>query len=187
MGCTRWSHKFCLFICSSIFVFFCSHVVILTLIGSFSTNLFDETEHVLFFQNLIKLIWSNKNVSHFAVYIINLIKLIWQCISGLITFLKKYRSSHQRCRSNHQRCSIKKIVLKFLETKKTPVLKPVLIKLQALTLQVFLKKRLQHKCFPMEFTKLLGTPILKNISKRLLLEVYKKAVIKNFAIFTGRR
>ena len=116
MGCRRWSHKFCLFICSSIFVFFCSHVVILTLIGSFSTNLFDETEHVLFFQNLIKLIWSNKNVSHFAVYTINLIKLIWQCISGLITFLKKYRSSHQRCRSNHQRCSIKKIVLKILET-----------------------------------------------------------------------
>ena len=37
-----------------------------------------------------------------------------------------------------------------------------------------------------KFVKLLRTIILKNISKRLLLEVvYKKAVLKNFVIFIG--
>ena len=34
----------------------------------------------------------------------------------------------------------------------------------------FIKKRLQHSCFPMKFAKFLRTPILKNISERLLLE-----------------
>ena len=35
---------------------------------------------------------------------------------------------------------------------------------------------------------LLGTPILKNISKRLLLNVfYKNAVLKNFTIFTEQK
>ena len=36
-----------------------------------------------------------------------------------------------------------------------------------------LTKRLQHRCFPVKFAKLLGTPILKNICKRLLLFVVK--------------
>ena len=37
----------------------------------------------------------------------------------------------------------------------------------------------------MKFAKLLRAPILKNIWKRLLLEVFhKKVVLKNFAIFT---
>ena len=40
----------------------------------------------------------------------------------------------------------------------------------------------------MKFPKLLTASILKNICKRLLLEVfYKKAVLKNFALFTGRK
>ena len=40
--------------------------------------------------------------------------------------------------------------------------------------------RLQHKCFPVNFesAKFLRIPILKNISKRLLLEAfYQKAVL----------
>ena len=61
------------------------------------------------------------------------------------------------------------------------------MKMQAKSLQFF-KKRLQHKCFPMKFAKLIRIPILRNICKRLLLEVFmKKAVPKNFAIFTGRK
>ena len=31
----------------------------------------------------------------------------------------------------------------------------------------FIKKVPQHWCFPMKFSKFLGTPILKNISERL--------------------
>ena len=46
------------------------------------------------------------------------------------------------------------------------------------------KKRLQHKCFPVKFTKLLRTPILKNICKRLVLEVfYKKYALKNCDVY----
>ena len=42
----------------------------------------------------------------------------------------------------------------------------------------FFKKRLQHKCSPVKFAKRLRIP----------LEVlYKKAVLKNFAILTGRK
>ena len=60
-----------------------------------------------------------------------------------------------------------------------------LIKLQAFNLQVF-KKTLQLNCFPVKFSKLLRASLLKNICKRLLLEVfYKKAVLKYFTIFTG--
>ena len=52
----------------------------------------------------------------------------------------------------------------------------------------FFKKRLQHNCFPVKFAKLFWATILKHICKRLLLEVfYKKALLKNFAIFTGRK
>ena len=40
----------------------------------------------------------------------------------------------------------------------------------------FFKNRLQHKCFPVKFAKVLRIPIFRNICKRLLLEVfYKKA------------
>ena len=63
--------------------------------------------------------------------------------SCLITFLKKYRSSHWRCSAS------------FLKT-------------------------LQHKCFPVKFAKLLRAT-LKNICKRVFLEVfYKKAIHRNF-------
>ena len=42
-----------------------------------------------------------------------------------------------------------------------------LIKLQAFS---FIKKRLQHSCFPVNIAKFLRTPILKKICKRLLLD-----------------
>ena len=42
---------------------------------------------------------------------------------------------------------------------------------KAVGLQVcnFIKKRLEHRCFPMIIPKFLGTPILKNICKQLIL------------------
>ena len=58
-------------------------------------------------------------------------------------------------------CSVKKIFLKFTKFHgKTSVLKSVLN---------FIKKRLQHRCLPVKFTKFLIIPILKNIWERLLL------------------
>ena len=42
--------------------------------------------------------------------------------------------------------------------------------LQACQTCNFIKKRLQHRCFPMKLAKFLRTPILKNICKRLFLQ-----------------
>ena len=36
----------------------------------------------------------------------------------------------------------------------------------------FIKKRLQHRCFPVNITKFLRIPILKNICQRLLLRFH---------------
>ena len=47
--------------------------------------------------------------------------------------------------------------------KKTPMLESLFDKVAGL--QTFIKKRLQHSCFPSRFTKFLGTVILKNICK----------------------
>ena len=63
-----------------------------------------------------------------------------------------------------KRCSLK--FRKF--HRKT--LKFLFSKVAGLRPATLIKKRLQHSCFPMEFAKFLRTPILKNISGRLLLK-----------------
>ena len=60
-------------------------------------------------------------------------------------------------RSSHQRCSIKKGVLWNF------------VKFIGLRPANLLKKRLWHRCFPVNFTKFLRTPFLQNTSGRLLL------------------
>ena len=50
---------------------------------------------------------------------------------------------------------------------KTPVLKSLLN---------FIKKRLQHRCFPVNIAKFLSTSILKNICVRLLLKWLKEVI-----------
>ena len=47
-----WKDTSCSFICSFIFVIFTSHVEIVSLIGSFSSNHFDEIERVLSFKKI---------------------------------------------------------------------------------------------------------------------------------------
>ena len=111
--------------------------------------------------------------SYIIIYLIN-------CL--ITTFLKKYRSSHRKC-------SVRKGVLKNFAnfTGKHLCWSHFLWSCRPLACRFF-KRRLQHKCFPVKFANLLRTPVLKNISKRLLLEVfYKKDVLKNFAIFTRRK
>ena len=53
--------------------------------------------------------------------------------------------------------------------KKTSVWESLFDKASGLSPCNFIKKRLQHKCFPVKFAKFLRTPILKNIYERLLL------------------
>ena len=63
-----------------------------------------------------------------------------------------------------KRCSEK--VRKF--HKKTPVLDSAFNKVAGFWTCKFIKKKLQHKFFPANFSKFLRTPILKNICERLL-------------------
>ena len=61
-------------------------------------------------------------------------------------------------------CSLKKAVLKYLL--ESPVLESLFCN--------FIKKRLQHRCFPLNITTFLRTPILKNMCKHLLLDLSEK-------------
>ena len=72
---------------------------------------------------------------------------------------------HRTSRSSHQGCSIKKGVLRNF-TKFTG--KHLCQSLRPATL---LKKKLWHRCFPVNFEKFLRTPFLQNTSGRLLLNI----------------
>ena len=99
------------------------------------------------------------------------------------------RSSHRRCsvkkgvlknfanitgvaisfdRSSHWRCSVEKVFFKFFQiSQENTSVVMSLIKF----VKNFIKKRLQHRCFPVKFAKLLRTHISKNIYERLLLSI----------------
>ena len=79
----------------------------------------------------------------------------------------------QKFRSSHRRCSVRKGVLgnfaKF--TGKHLCQSLFFNKVAGLRLATLLKKRLWHRCFPVNFAKFLRTPFLQNTSRRLLLKV----------------
>ena len=76
-------------------------------------------------------------------------------------------------RRSHQRCSIKRGVLNFFSkfTGKYVCQSLFFNKAAGLRLQPcnFIKKRLWHRCFPVNFVKFLRTPFLQNTFERLLL------------------
>ena len=82
-------------------------------------------------------------------------------ISFLITLLvfrpatlsKSYRRSHQKC-------SIK-----------APVQESLFVKVVGLQTCNFMKKRLRHRCFPVNIMKFLRKPTLKNTYEQLLLKI----------------
>ena len=98
------------------------------------------------------------------------------------------RSSHRRCsikkgvlknfanitgkhlcsisfdRSSHWRCSVEKVFFKFFQISQENTSVVV-------SLIKFFKKRLQHRCFPVKFSKFLRTHISKNIYEQLLLSI----------------
>ena len=72
-------------------------------------------------------------------------------------------------KSSHRRCSVRKV--KFCKFhRKTPVLECLVNKVVSLQNCSFIKKKLQHSCFPLKFAKFLRTPILKSICEKLLLQ-----------------
>ena len=71
-----------------------------------------------------------------------------------------------------QSCSVRKSVLKDLANftrKHLTLVMDSLFNKKRKRLQL-IKKRLQHRCFPVKFVNFLRTPILKNICERLLLK-----------------
>ena len=64
-----------------------------------------------------------------------------------------------RLRSSHQKCSLRKGVLRNFAKFTGNCLRP----------SAFLKKRLLHRCFPVNFAKFLRTPFLQITYGRLLL------------------
>ena len=76
-----------------------------------------------------------------------------------------------------QRCSVKKVFLEILQNSRENTCARVtsVIKLQACN---FIKKRLRHRCFPMNIAKFLRTLILQNISDGCFRQKSEK-IIKN--------
>ena len=74
-------------------------------------------------------------------------------------------------RSSHRRCSVRKAFLwNFAKITGKHLCKSLFFnKVVGLSLQLYKKKRLWHRCFPVNFTKFLRTPFLRNSSGWLLL------------------
>ena len=80
-------------------------------------------------------------------------------------------------RSSHQRCSVKKDVLKnFVIFTGKHLYWNLFLEFQACN---FIKKRLQHRCFPVKIAKFWRTYILKNICEWLLLTFPNVAMVKD--------
>ena len=89
-----------------------------------------------------------KNLIHISFQLFHLLGCLY--ISSLLSI----------CRGSHWRCSVKKNVNLFL------VFKKLFLACN------FIKKRLQHRCFPVKFAKFLRALILQNICKWLLLYLH---------------
>ena len=142
-------------------LFMWSSMQIFSFIGYTLTELFRKTDNWRkIYKQTSSTFYTSNDVSRRKNYLNVITKLR---NSWLISFLKKHRSSHRRSRSSHRRCSIKKGILKnFVNlTGKHLYWSLFLIKLQALSLQVFFKKRLQHKCLPVKFAKFLRALIFE--------------------------
>ena len=87
-------------------------------------------------------------------------------------------------RSSHWRCSVRKVVLRnFAEfTGKHRRQSLFFNKVADLRPATLFKKRLWHRCFPVNSTKFLWTPFLQNSSGRLLLFVYTKLRKRNLLV-----
>ena len=75
---------------------------------------------------------------------------------------------HEMFRSSHQSCSMQKGALRNFTKFTGKHLCQSLFGVRPATL---LKKRLKHRCFPVNFMKFLRTPVLQNTSRRLILNV----------------
>ena len=94
-------------------------------------------------------------------------------IPGEISYsdIKQQLKNMLSFKSSYRRCYVNKCSQKFRKFHmKTSLLESLLNKVAGIQVCNFIKKRLQHRYFPVKFAKFLRTPILKNIWERLLLQ-----------------
>ena len=86
-----------------------------------------------------------------------------------------------RFRSSHQRCSVRKGILRNFAklTGKHKYQGLFFNKIAGLRPGTLLKKRLRHRCTPVNFAKFLGTPFSPNIYGRLPLPVFVLGSFEN--------
>ena len=83
-------------------------------------------------------------------------------ISNIYHYIKAWKSIMNRC-------SIKKLFLKISQYSQESACVGVssLMKMQTFSPAALFKKRLRHRCFPVNYAKFLRIPVLENISQRL--------------------
>ena len=86
-------------------------------------------------------------------------------------------------RSSHQRCSVKQVVLRNFRKLTGKYLCQSLFYNKVASLSPFLKRRLWHMCFPVNFAKFLRKPFLQNTSGQLLLN---KATCSSYVILVKK-
>ena len=119
----------------------------------------------------------------------NLIKLLIRAPTAnatsarMFTALKRFKVCLRNCRSSHQRCSLRKGVIrnfaKFTGKHLCQSLFFYKVAGQGLRPASLLKKRLWHRCFPVDFAKFLRTPFSQNTLRRLLPELVRKRATRS--------
>ena len=80
-------------------------------------------------------------------------------------------------RSSHWRCSVGKVFLKILQISQENTCVGMLL---TKFVKSFIKKRLQHRCFPVNFAKFLRTHFFNELLWGLLLKVFSSYINKCF-------
>ena len=90
-----------------------------------------------------------------------------------LTYHNQSKETSTNFKSSQQRCSIKESVLRnFLKSAGEHLCQSLFFnKVAGIKPAITLKKRLQHRCFLVNFPKFLKTPFLQNTSGRLLLKL----------------
>ena len=98
----------------------------------------------------------------------------------LLSYTEAFQLSIELHRSSHRRCSRTKDVLIIVAKFTGKHLPQTLFfnKIASLRPATLLNERHWYRCFPMNFAKLLRTPILKNVCDRLLLFAGQKTTYK---------
>ena len=97
--------------------------------------------------------------------------LLEQCNGKIKLITHSCSPFRNNYRTSHQKCSMKKGILRnFTKFKGKQLCQSLFSNIfAALRLENLFKKRLQHRCFPVNFAKFLRTPFLQNTSGRLIL------------------